>query len=364
MATNTIKYAGNVLACTVERFPGIKKAQRKFRQYNIPGRNGDVFFQDDAYENVIQSYQVYAGDDTDGQAQADWTTLAAQLYKDGYQVLEDSYDTDHFRKAVFNGPIDVENSWNTHGRATLEFNCRPERFLKNGQTAQSFAAATNSYQVWDFNELSNYIKTTLRSYGVTGGIVYTVTVPANTARMDFLNKVNDGSSKILMNIAVGTETTAASAITQQFSYTFVNSPTGASARDFILPAVWFDGIPQVLLNKYTDPTMLDGYAGAVQNDYMPAHPTIVLHDVASHSVEVLAAQVNGYGIYVKQYVSGAWYFIDTENWNVTMATSQNGDRYATNNVRVDAGLILSPGENPIYTSTYYDMTITPNLWEL
>ena len=143
MPTNQIKFGGNVLPCTVERFPDIKKAQRKFRQYNIPGRNGDLFFQSDAYENVIQSYQIYAGSDQYG-SQEPWTDLAKCLYLDGYQTLTDTYDPDHFRKAVFNGPIDVQNSWNTHGRATIEFNCRPERFRFDGLTSYSYTAQTNS----------------------------------------------------------------------------------------------------------------------------------------------------------------------------------------------------------------------------
>ena len=128
MAINQIMFGGNVLPCTVERFPKIQKAARKFRRYNIPGRNGDLFLQDDAYENVIQEYQIYAGSDQYG-SQLPWDEMAKCLYLNGYQTLQDTYDTTHFRKAVFNGPMDIENSWNTHGRAAIEFDCRPERFL-------------------------------------------------------------------------------------------------------------------------------------------------------------------------------------------------------------------------------------------
>ena len=55
------------------------------------------------------------------------------LSPSGYQRLEDTYDPDVFRMAVYTGPIEIENWMLTYGRATLDFDCMPQRWLKSGE---------------------------------------------------------------------------------------------------------------------------------------------------------------------------------------------------------------------------------------
>lgn len=361
MATNTINFGGVTLPCTVERYPTIKKAARKYRQYSIPGRSGDIFIQDDAWENVIQPYEIYAGGDTDGQAQTDWTAIAKLLSLKDYQTLSDTYDTTHYRKAVFNGPMDIENAWNTHGRATIEFNCRPERFLTSGAESVTFEATDNAITIWKVSSLSSYLQSYYTERGITTEYVYAVTLPARIGRVFFRNLRDIGEKMLIMSISSGAEETA-TAVNSQYYYniTYWNH-TGATAIDLLLPSVYFDGLP--ILESQDGVVNM---AGAYQNDYMPAHPTIVLHGVASHSAEIVAARINGYGIYVNEYdASYPYIFIDTENWSVTRAASLAGDQFLANNVRMDAGIQLDEGENYIYTSSSYEIaSFIPNLWEL
>lgn len=144
MAINQLTFAGSVLPCTVQRYPSINKPQRKYEAFSVPGRSGDIFIFQDAYNNILQSYEIYAGGDSANSAPTSWGALAAALYKDGYQKLSDTYDTDHFRLAVYMDSINAENSWNRHGSATIAFNCRPERFLNSGEVYQSFTSASGS----------------------------------------------------------------------------------------------------------------------------------------------------------------------------------------------------------------------------
>lgn len=59
-----------------------------------------------------------------------WTDIMEWLHSaDGYAELSDTYDTTHYREAVFVDATDISNSWNEHGRAVVSFRCRPERFL-------------------------------------------------------------------------------------------------------------------------------------------------------------------------------------------------------------------------------------------
>lgn len=59
-----------------------------------------------------------------------WTNIMEWLNSaDGYAELYDTFDTDHYRKAVFVDSAEIQNSWNHYGRAVVSFHCRPERFL-------------------------------------------------------------------------------------------------------------------------------------------------------------------------------------------------------------------------------------------
>lgn len=131
-------FGGEILPCVVEKFPALRKAARKHTAYNVPGRNGNIIVQQDAYENVIVPYQIYCGNRNE--VQALWADLAKVLYKDGYQRLEDITDPGHFRMGVFNGPLDAEYYWNEVGRTTIEFDCRPERFLVLGEYSTEYPA--------------------------------------------------------------------------------------------------------------------------------------------------------------------------------------------------------------------------------
>ena len=115
----------------VERFPNVNLPVRKHEKVNVPGRNGDIIIQQDAFENVSQRYAIYIS--------AEQTRLTPITHKvaewlcvKGYQKLEDSYWLDTFRLATFQGGVEIENILNRFGRATIEFDCKPQRFFKSG----------------------------------------------------------------------------------------------------------------------------------------------------------------------------------------------------------------------------------------
>lgn len=119
----------------IERVPNQNRPERKYDRYSVPGRNGDIFVYQDAWENIDQSYEVWGGDGALGSATALGYTLSNWLFYrqgsgiHGYEKLSDSYDPGHFRYAVFTGPFDFESQLTRRGRATLTFNCDPRRFI-------------------------------------------------------------------------------------------------------------------------------------------------------------------------------------------------------------------------------------------
>lgn len=116
----------------VERYPNVILPVRKQEKVSVPGRNGDLVMEQDAYENVVQRYEIYVSAEkprltTIAHVVAEW------LMVKGYQRLEDSYFLDTYRLGMFTGGIEIENVLNRFGRATIEFDCKPQRFYKHGE---------------------------------------------------------------------------------------------------------------------------------------------------------------------------------------------------------------------------------------
>lgn len=134
-----ISFGGTELPCKVESGSILKKAARKFRKISVPGRNGDIVYQQDAFDNVKIKYRICSGKNSD--VNDAWREIAEDLFLDGYQKLKDVTDATHFRLAVFNGPIDAEYYWKQTGRAEIEFDSRPERFLDSGDSYTGYSAS-------------------------------------------------------------------------------------------------------------------------------------------------------------------------------------------------------------------------------
>lgn len=112
----------------VERFPERPFSSRKQNIYQIHGRSGDLIVDENAFSNVTQNYEVFIlGGSSGFQARA--TAIANWLLSPkGYCDLIDSYDPTVYRKARFIGGVSFINALNRFGRATLSFDCSPQRY--------------------------------------------------------------------------------------------------------------------------------------------------------------------------------------------------------------------------------------------
>lgn len=131
----------------VESCPSFATGQRYVEKQTVPGRNGDLLIDTGAYGNYAQPYEIWFRGKKP-------TTQAARaiamwlLAGTGYIRLEDSYDPDVYRMALFAGPLNVENWMLTHGRATLEFDCKPQRYLKQGEFSFSVQSGQSISNQW------------------------------------------------------------------------------------------------------------------------------------------------------------------------------------------------------------------------
>lgn len=134
----------------VERYPNLPRPARKQEVVQVPGRNGDLIFQQDAFENYIQPYDIYISAELPrlppvARKVAEW------LYgPKGYQRLEDWYEPEYYRMAYYSGPVEIENILNRFGRATIEFNCKPQRFLKAGEWPIAYDAPSVLFNPYFF----------------------------------------------------------------------------------------------------------------------------------------------------------------------------------------------------------------------
>lgn len=126
----------------VETFPEYQTPQKVLDVISVPGRNGDLVVDTGTYRNVTRPYKVSIatfGKDTYSQKMS---KVAEWLYSPvGYARLEDSYDEAYFRYAYYGDAVTFENLFDEAGRATLQFICKPERYLKSGENPILFTAA-------------------------------------------------------------------------------------------------------------------------------------------------------------------------------------------------------------------------------
>lgn len=117
--------------------------RRRGESVLIPGRNGALFFDEGAFENISVIYQAFvaAGNaHTFGLKMRELRSMFGS--KKGYQRLEDTYHPDEFRLGIFREGVTTEpTTYNTAGRFNLEFDCKPQRFLVSGE--QTFVFSEN-----------------------------------------------------------------------------------------------------------------------------------------------------------------------------------------------------------------------------
>ena len=105
--------------------------EKDIEEITIPGKNGTLVLSQKRYKNISLTYPAFIRTKFAEQASA---ARAWLLSAEGYQRLEDDYDSEIFRLACFSGPIDFDMRFmNYSGETNLTFNCKPQRFLKSGE---------------------------------------------------------------------------------------------------------------------------------------------------------------------------------------------------------------------------------------
>lgn len=115
--------------------------ERDYEIVHVPGRDGDIVLDKGSYKNTVRSYVVSFGKHD----KEDFTLLANGLSEwlhscSGYARLEDSYEPEYYRLALYQETNDITNAYQKAGQTTIKFNCKPQRFLKSGDNTIRFTA--------------------------------------------------------------------------------------------------------------------------------------------------------------------------------------------------------------------------------
>ena len=121
------------LGIQVEHPPEYETPERNYDVQSIPGRNGDVVQDTGSYKNVPRKYAIAIGS-LEKEYAVMANTISQWLHSgSGYCRLEDSYEPDYFRMAMYSEGNSLSNLCQHAGRETISFNCKPQRFLKTGE---------------------------------------------------------------------------------------------------------------------------------------------------------------------------------------------------------------------------------------
>ena len=108
---------------------------RAVEMVSVPGRNGDVAIDMGHWDNIEVTYKcgLFGVDQSEmGEALMEFrNAIASQI---GYQRLSDSYNPNEFRLGLFMAGLEFDAvSRNRAGEFELKFNCKPQRFLTDGE---------------------------------------------------------------------------------------------------------------------------------------------------------------------------------------------------------------------------------------
>lgn len=103
--------------------------KRVYERIEVPGRNGAVLIDEKRYEDVSVTYDCVALNDADRSSFVN--ALAAQI---GYHRLQDSFNSDEFYSAVFDGDVDPNvTSDREKSTFSIYFTRSAQRFLVSGE---------------------------------------------------------------------------------------------------------------------------------------------------------------------------------------------------------------------------------------
>ena len=120
-------------------------ASRRVETIEIPYRNGNLIIDSGTYDNIMVSYEVSVIGNTKTTCDAVNEWLSGSQ---GYCILSDTVNTEFFRVGYFASSIEyVLTALYREGKATLNFDCFPQKYLNSNTTITRNATSTTETDI-------------------------------------------------------------------------------------------------------------------------------------------------------------------------------------------------------------------------
>lgn len=134
----------------VQTEPDYDFPEKDYEVTHVPGRNGDIVIDQGSWQNVSRKYNLAMD-----AGKISYTEVASKLVQwlhsaSGYARLEDSYEPDFYRMAMYKDSGSITNIYNKAGQIEVEFTCKPQRYFKSGEVADIFTTSTEYRNPTDF----------------------------------------------------------------------------------------------------------------------------------------------------------------------------------------------------------------------
>lgn len=112
--------------------------ERVYTRHKVEGRNGDLFIDQNRFENVEHSYWGIIYENYEENLRDFRSAMRSKI---GYQQLEDSMHTDEYYDAVFIENMEVKTAMGRDmGKFEIIFDRKPQRWLDSGDTVVTFTS--------------------------------------------------------------------------------------------------------------------------------------------------------------------------------------------------------------------------------
>ena len=126
--------------------------ERMVEMITVPGKNGAIAIDQGYFENIEVKYPAGAF----AYSQEDFASkmtkirnLLASRYE--YKRIEDTYNPDEYRLGLYRSGLEVDAvAYSSAGEFEITFDCKPQRWLKSGETPETFTATGTIENPTDF----------------------------------------------------------------------------------------------------------------------------------------------------------------------------------------------------------------------
>lgn len=132
--------------------------QRAIEMIAIPGRNGALALDQGRYENIEVTYPagVFANSQPEyAEKLREFRNLLVSRYR--YVKITDTYHPDEYRLGLYKSGLEVEpHRYSTAGEFSITFDCKPQRFLIEGDEPLDFYLDPEPWTDHNGNEMTDH----------------------------------------------------------------------------------------------------------------------------------------------------------------------------------------------------------------